>query len=72
MKTNKSNSKLKLNKSAYTKSKSKSKIKVSLSHNKSSYHISQYLKNKNDLILSYDKVEATQGKIDEKKNNRIL
>ena len=52
MKTNKSNSKLKLNKSAYTKSKSKSKIKISISPNKSSYNIHQYIKNKNDLILS--------------------
>ena len=66
MKTNKNNSKIKLNKSDYPKSKRKSKIKVSLSQNKSSYNISQYLKNKNDLILSSDKVEATQIKMDEK------
>ena len=66
MKTNKNISKIKLNKSDYPKSKRKSKIKVSLSQNKSSYNISQYLKNKNDLILSSDKVEATQSKMDEK------
>ena len=66
MKTNKNISKIKLNKSDYPKSKRKSKIKVSLSQNKSSYNISQYLKNKNDLILSSDKVEATQIKMDEK------
>ena len=66
MKTNKNISKIKLNKSDYPKSKRKSKIKVSLSQNKSSYNISQYLKNKNDLILSYDKVETSQNKMDEK------
>ena len=66
MKTNKNISKIKLNKSDYPKTKSKSRIKVSLSQNKSTYNISQYLKNKNDLILSSDKVEATQSKMDEK------
>ena len=62
MKTNKNISKIKLNKSDYPKSKRKSKIKVSLSQNKSSYNISQYLKNKNDLILSSDKVKQPKSK----------
>ena len=66
MKTNKNISKIKLNKSDYPKTKIKSRIKVSLSQNKSTYNISQYLKNKNDLILSYDKVETSQNKMDEK------
>ena len=55
MKPNKNISKIKLNKSDYPKTKSKSKIKVSLSQNKSSYNISQYIKNRNNLILSHDK-----------------
>ena len=54
MKLNKSNQKLKLNKSDYPQSKNKSKTKVSLSPNKSSYNIHQYIKNKNELILSTD------------------
>ena len=66
MKQNKNISKIKLNKSDYPKTKIKSRIKVSLSQNKSTYNISQYLKNKNDLILSYDKVETSQNKMDEK------
>ena len=55
MKPNKNISKVRLNKSDYPKSKSKSKVKTSLSQNKSSYNISQYIKNRNELILSYDK-----------------
>ena len=55
MKPNKNISKIRLNKSDYPKSKSKSKVKTSLSQNKSSYNISQYIKNRNELILSYDK-----------------
>ena len=55
MKPNKNISKIRLNKSDYPKSKSKSKVKASLSQNKSSYNISQYIKNRNELILSYDK-----------------
>ena len=66
MKQNKNISKIKLNKSDYPKTKIKSRIKVSLSQNKSTYNISQYLKNKKDLILSYDKVETSQNKMDEK------
>ena len=52
MKPIKNTSKLKLNKSEYQKSKSKSKIKICLTQNKSAYNIRQYIKNKNDLILS--------------------
>ena len=70
MKTNKNVSKIKLNKSDYPKSKSKSKIKVSLSQNKSSYNINQYVKTKNDLILSYERNKTEESpykmKIDEK------
>ena len=70
MKTNKNVSKVKLNKSDYPKSKSKSKIKVSLSQNKSSYNINQYVKTKNDLILSYERNKTEESpykmKIDEK------
>ena len=69
MKTNKNVSKVKLNKSDYPKSKSKSKIKVSLSQNKSSYNINQYVKTKNDLILSYERNKTEESpykmKIDE-------
>ena len=56
MKPNKSNPKLKLNKSDNQKSKSKTKLKISLSPNKSSYNIKQYIKNKNDLIISTDNI----------------
>ena len=56
MKPNKSNPKLKLNKSDNQKSKSKTKLKISLSPNKSSYNIKQYIKNKNDLIISSDNI----------------
>ena len=71
MKLNKSNQKIKLNKSDYPKSKNKSKIKVSLSPNKSSYNIHQYIKNKNELILSTDnknKIEESlyKNKVEEK------
>ena len=52
MKPIKNTSKIKLNKSEYQKSKSKSKIKICLTQNKSAYNIRQYIKNKNDLILS--------------------
>ena len=56
MKPNKSNPKLKLNKSDNQKSKSKTKLKISLSPNKSSFNIKQYIKNKNDLIISTDNI----------------
>ena len=75
MKPNKSNPKLKLNKSDNQKSKSKTKLKISLSPNKSSYNIKQYIKNKNDLIISTDNIikkdEGTYKSIFEDKDKLI-